>query len=349
MVISLKRLRLPLVGVLAAVLILVSIWMIFKDETVNPIMGGFIHANDKILEEDIRPVFNGEDVIDYSEQFQRPSKQLAMKLKFSFNDFKDASEQSPYIKTIFQTSEDVIQAYYAILKDASNMMGYHGGCGTIGWSKIPYPYAYELLSKETQQKMSLEKFVKSFEGIGHTTLLKLYPAYQPPGTPANTKYYMAEIEVITGPPYKGENDNKRQPGYFVYYYGLITVENTPSGGWKIKSVDYVPEDFLCHPMHHWDYDARYLVGIVYKNWYGLIENIEKVEKDGSMVYVYANGKGNKYRFGFVRLTNGDDVLLHENILHNGQWKEVNLLKDEHKIYKLSVLNPNLMSESSSRD
>lgn len=349
MVISLKRLRFPLIGVLAVILILVSIWMISKDRTVKPIMGGVIHANDKTLKEDIRPVFYGEEVNDYSERFQRPSKQSAMKLKYSFEDFKNASEQPPYIKTIFQTTEDVIQAYYAILKDASNMAGFHGGCGTIGWSKIPYPYAYELLSKETQQKMSLEKFVKSFEGIRHTTLLKLYPAYRPLGTPDNIKYYMVEIEVITGPPYKGENDNKPQPGYFAYYYGLITTEKTPSGGWKIKSIDYVPEDFLCHPMHHWDYDARYLVEIVYKNWYGLVENIEKVEKNGSMVYVYADGKGNKYRFDFVRLTNGDDILLHENILQNGQWKEVNLLKDEHQIYKFSILNPNLMGASSRRD
>lgn len=95
----------------------------------------------------------------------------------------------------------------------------------------------------------------------------------------------------------------------------------------------------------WDYDARFLVEIVYKNWYGLVENVEKIEKDGSMVYVYAAGKGNKYRFDFVTLTNGDDVLLHENILQNGQWKEVNLLKNEHQIYKFSILNPNLKGSS----
>lgn len=91
--------------------------------------------------------------------------------------------------------------------------------------------------------------MKSLEGIGYTTLLKLYPAYHPPGTPNNIKYYMVEIEVLTGPQYKGENDNKPQPGYFAYYYGLITVEKAVSGGWEIKSVDYIPEDFLCHPMH----------------------------------------------------------------------------------------------------
>lgn len=41
-----------------------------------------------------------------------------MKLKYAAKDFINASEQPPYIQTIFQTPEDVIQAYYAILQDA---------------------------------------------------------------------------------------------------------------------------------------------------------------------------------------------------------------------------------------
>lgn len=53
-------------------------------------------------------------------------------------------------------------------------------------------------------------------------------------------------------------------------------------------------------MHHWDYDVRALDKIVYKNWYRQIDDIEKIEKDDSLI-------------DFVRLTNGDDVLLHENV------------------------------------
>jgi hypothetical protein len=90
---------------------------------------------------------------------------------------------------------------------------------TKGWAKIPYPYAYQLLSKETKQQIFFEEFEKSFAGIGHITLLKLYPAYQPLNTPASIKYYMVEIEVITGLPHKGEGKNKPQPSYFAYYYG----------------------------------------------------------------------------------------------------------------------------------
>lgn len=341
MVISLKRFKLPLACILSLVIVLALIWVITKDNTIQPVMGGYIHANDKAGQEDMQPVFYDEQGNTNSERFQRPSKQSALKLKYTAKDFINNSEQPPYIQTVFQTPEDVIQAYYAILQDASNMAGYYGGCGTVGWSKIPYPYAYELLTKETREKIALKKFEDSFAGIGHITLLKLYPAYQPPNTSANIKYYMVEIEVITGPPYKEGENKPPQPGYFAYYYGLIAVEKTPSEGWKIKSIYYVPEDFLCHPMHHWDYDARALTEIVYKNWYGLVDNIEKVEKDDSFIHVYAIGKGNKYRFDFVRLTNGDDVLMHENVQQNGQWKGVNLLKEEHQNYKFSILNPNL--------
>ncbi|AOT71421.1 hypothetical protein [Geosporobacter ferrireducens] len=343
MVILLRRLKFYLIVILVLAIASVFVWMIIsnKNKTVQTVMGGYIHTNNKPEGEVTQVVFNSDEINDDAERFQRPSKEPALKLKYTAKDFIDHLEEPPYIQTIFQTPEDVIQAYYAILKDAANMNGYHGGCGTIGWAKIPYPYAYELLTKDVQQKMPLEKFVESFAGIGHMTLLKLYPAYQPPGTADNIKFYMVEIEVITGPPYKGHEDNQLQPSFFAYYYGLITTEKTPSNGWKIKSIDYVPEDFLCHPFHHWDYDAKFLVKIVYQNWYGLIDEIEKVEKDDSMVYVFASGSGHKYRFDFVRITNGDDVLLHENILENGQWKEVNLLKEEHQVYKFSILNPNL--------
>ncbi len=309
MVISLKQFRAPMIGLLILAIVFISIWVLLDDKKVQTVMGGFVHTSDKHEERQVQSAFNTYEKEGISERFQRPSKQSAFKLKFTAKDFINKLEQPPHIQTIFQTAEDVLQAYYAILKDASNMAGYYGGCGTVGWSKIPYPYAYELLSKDTRKNMSLEEYIGSFTGIGHITLLKLYPAYQPPNTPANLKYYMGEIEVITGPPYKGEGDNKLQPGYFAYYYGLITTENTPSEGWKIKSIDYVPEDFLCHPMHHWDYDAKFLVGTVYMNWYGLIDEIEKIESDDSVTHVYAVGDGNKYRFDFVRITNGDDVIM----------------------------------------
>jgi len=271
-----------------------------------------------------------------AERFQRPSKQPALKLKYDFKDFQENGKVP-----LFSTAENAIHAYYAILKEAENMNGYHGGCGTIGMAKIPYPFAYELLALQTKQRISLEEFVKSFSGIGHMTLLKLYSAYQPAGTAENIRYFVAEIEVITGPPVTPANKNTLQASYFAYYYGLITTEEVPLKGWKIKCVDYVPEDFLCSPYHLWHWDARALVEIVYGEWYKLIDKIERVEKENSIISVYASGSTGVYRFDFLRLTNGEDILLHEYIIEKGKQRELNLLKEEDQIYKLSILNPNL--------
>lgn len=342
MFISIKKIKL----IIIIILILLSLLMYRLDISLNnkevqTVMGGDVRMVEK--PEIGHPAFkynpNNSGAVD--ERFQRPSKQPALALKYEANDFINFMEEPPYVTTKFESPEDVIQAYYAILKDASNMAGYHGGCGTIGLSEIPYPYAYELLSDSTRKKMTLDEFIDSFEGIGYITLLKILPTYEPPLTQyKNIKYIMIEIELITGAPVK-KDDYREGPSHFAYYYGLITVQKSVLKGWKIKDIKYVPEDFLCHPMHHWDYNSKFLVDIVYHQWYGIIDLVEKIEIKDSLVYVYAVGKGEKYRFDFVRITNGDDVLLHENIYKDGQWSEVNLLKDEHQYLKFSILNPNL--------
>ena len=188
--------------------------------------------------------------------------------------------------------------------------------------------------------MPLKQFEDSFKGIGYITLLKFYPAYTPNGTPENIRYHMVEAEIITGAAIDNPADF-RSGSHFAYFYGIITTEQTPNSGWKIKAIDYLPEDFLCHPLHGWDYDAHALVPIVYQNWYHLIEKVDKTEQNGDKVSIYASGAGKQYRFDFVRITNGTDVLLHEMVNQNGKWVETNLLKDEDQVYKLSILNPNL--------
>lgn len=47
MVISLKRLKLPLIGILVFSIVSVSLWMIIKNKAVQPVMGGYLHSNDK--------------------------------------------------------------------------------------------------------------------------------------------------------------------------------------------------------------------------------------------------------------------------------------------------------------
>jgi len=275
-----------------------------------------------------------------SERFQRPSKQPALKLKYVYKENGNFENQSPTNQEIFEMPEDLIHAYYAILKNAENMDEYCGGCGTIGYAKTPFPDAYNLLSKEAQQKMSIDQFIASFLGTGHTTLLKLIPVYTPPETPKSIKYYMVEIEIITGPKCSETDNNMAQPTYFAYYYGIATSERTLSEGWKIKSVDYIPEDFLCAPYHNWQWDATKVVQVIFGEWYKLIDEIEKVEIEGPNIKIYAKGKDNRYRFDALRLTNGVDIFLHEYVWENGKWKEVDYIVEDQKSLKFSILHFN---------
>ncbi|PAB60361.1 hypothetical protein [Anaeromicrobium sediminis] len=309
------------------------------------VVGGYIHKLEKQRNgtELSKSVMKENDNDFYKERFARPSKEPVLKLKYEYKGYEGLFKElePPYIPKgypqKYNKPKDVIHAYYSILKDAANMIGYHGGCGTVGRSRTPYPFAYELLSSETKKEISLEKFKDSFSGVGHTTLLKLYLAFQPPNIPLNIQYYMAEIEIITGPPYSKDEEYKPEPGYFAYYYGIITTIYDKKEGWKIKSVDYIPEDFLCAPWHFWQWHSKALVQAVYGNWYKIIDKIDKVEKENSYVSIYASGKENEYRFDFVRLTNGEDILLNEYIKVNDKWKEVNLLKPDDQDYKLSIL------------
>lgn len=315
-----------IIGVIATVSLLH-----FTNSSQNMVAGGTIHPASQAIVDAI-PVSNQQDVD--SERFQRPSKELPLPNPYSFKDFRKDNETPPLITKKFESPGDLLLAYYGILRDASNMLGYSGGCGTIGMSKSPYPYAYELLTKEKQNKVSIESFIDSFRGIGHITLLKIVPAYIPPATPSNIKYYMVEFEAITG---AKVNDDRgyNQGSLFAYYYGLATVKKTTEDGWKIDNTDYIPEDFLCAPMHGWDYDSEAIVQIVYRNNLKLIEKIDKTEKEGNTIHIYASGYGKQYRFDFIRLTNGYDILLHENVLENGVWKETSLLTDKWEYLKLS--------------
>lgn len=331
--------------IIVTISILITLFKIPKENSEPYLLGGFIHNNKQTIEVELtKPVININ--IDFEEErFQRPSKQPALKLRHNIKSVDDFERwyqgdwKPPYIPKGFPKkyiySEDVVQAYYAILKQASVMGGYHGGCGSIPHNGIPFPYAYELLSKDTKEEIAYTDFFKSFIGTGHTTLLKLYPAFSTKDTPKNIKHYMVEIEIITGSPTEKNKEKDPKPSYFAYYYGIVTTEYDEKEGWKIKSVDYIPEDFLCAPYHFWQWESRTLVEVIYKNWYKLIDKIDKVEKKDSQISIYASGKDNKYRFDFVRLTNGEDVLLHENIKINDKWKEVNLLKPEHQNFKLS--------------
>ena len=308
---------------------------LFSKSSDDFIAGGMFQSSLHALNESV-PAMNQESEVS-SERFQRPSKELPYPNPYSFKTFRRADGASPLVTKKFDNPEDLILAYYGVLREASNMRGYSGGCGTIGWSELPYPYAYELLAKETQEEISLSQFVDSFSGIGYMTLLKLLPTYAPPDTPQGTQYYMVEIEAITG--VKTDTNMQGNEGsHFSYYYGLITVVETPEEGWKVKDIDYIPEDFLCAPMHSWFYLSDAVVQIVYGNNMKMIDKIDRIEQKDNIISIYASGNGKSYRFDFVRLTNGYDILLHEYILDNGDWQETSLLTDDWDYMKLAIRN-----------
>lgn len=309
----------------------------------SSVMGGAFHKMAFQVPAE-KEVLNQDQMKFLDERFRRPSKQTPLENSYSFSDFEKENDTHPLITTVFQNPEDVVKAYFGILQSASNMAGYSGGCGSIGNGLQPYPYAYELFSASAQQRTRLQDFIDSFKGIGFITLLKLYPAYIPPGTPGNIRYYMFETEAITGRPGKDDAELLKNGSLFDYYYGLVTIINVPDIGWKIESIDCFSEDFLCAPEHSWFYLSDAVVTFIYHDWYQLIDQIDKTEQNGDIISIYASGKDKKYRFDFVRLTNGYDIMLHENIFINGKWEETNLLKPENQSFKLSVLNPNINTD-----
>ncbi|WP_202708438.1 hypothetical protein [Sporosalibacterium faouarense] len=326
---------LKLVILIIIIVLLVSLLLNLTPNKLNKyFLGGDIFSRNIVVGKEDQEVLSLHDFRIDRERFQRPSKEPALDLKYRYNDLLKGYPEK------YSTAIDVIHSYYSMLKEASNTIGFQGGCGTIGMGREPYTHAYELLSNETKKDISYEKFLDSFEGVGHITLLKLYPAYESPSTPSNIKHYIVEIEVITGPPREEGEEYNSEPTYFAYYYGIITAVYEGSNGWKIKSVDYIPEDFLCAPYHLWDWDGKMFVEIVYRDWYNLISKIDNVEKNESIVSVYASGNGKEYKFDFIRLTNGEDILVHEFVKEYGKWTEVNILRPEHQGYKLSVSNFN---------
>ncbi|KNF07567.1 hypothetical protein CLPU_15c00610 [Gottschalkia purinilytica] len=326
--------RLTIVIIVAIILAVYGI-MFYKDEGYQ--IGAYIHTRD-IKVEDVHTLTSlNLDKDSYDERFQRPSKEASMKLKYEFKDYNESKNNVPKGYPIKYTSPvDLIQAYYSILKEASNMEGFHGGCGTVGFGEIPYPFAYNLLSKETKKNISLKEFKESFKGTGHTTLLKLLPLNELDDT-SKVQHYIVEIETITGKPIK-DNIKKRTPTYFSYYYGIVTTKYDEKEGWKIQSIDYIPEDFLCAPYHRWQWDSKLFVETVYKDLYSIVDEIINIEQDGDYIKIYAKGGNNEYRFDFIRLTNGEDILLHEYMKSNENWEEVDLLKNDHKKFKLSYHN-----------
>ena len=268
-------------------------------------------------------------------RFIRPSCEAPYPLPYTYKGLT-ASGALP----VFTEARHVVEAYFALVADAANVQGTSAGCGSIGMGLLPYPYAYSLLTPDAQLAQSEEEFIASFYPIGRITLLKLREAYTPPNTPEDIGYFFVEVESIAGmsveapPALRGTTP-------FVYHMGLITTQYIEDRGWLIKHIAYTPEDFLCAPYHGWDFDARASVAIIYQDYFHLIDKIDTVQRKGDTITVTASSPFEDYRFVFVRLANGYDLLLEEYQKQQGEWVSVNLAVAPFDTFKFSPLNPEL--------
>lgn len=311
-----KKWLLPVVLTAAAAVVAAVLLVLSQGDSSNLVAGGNVLPP---MQVDGPVQAMTSDISKVYERYRRPSSEAPYPNPYSFSDFQRSDDPSPLITKAFDKPEEVVLAYFGILNQASNMMGYSGGCGSIGDGIAPYRYAYELLTPERKKEISLQAFTDSFQGIGYITLLKVVPASS---AKQGRTSYMVEIETIRGEK-ESEAGTQGHGGRFAYYYGIMSTKKTDNG-YLIDRINLIPEDFLCAPEHGWFYMADAVVQIVYGDNLHLIDHVERVEEDGYMVYVYASGGDIRYRFDFVRITNGYDILLRENIDENGAWKEVSL-------------------------
>lgn len=255
------------------------------------------------------------------ETYFRPSKLPVLNTRFThgFLDtymFKKPSEIA-LPSSFFQTPEDTILNYFSVLREAANPTeGKGAGCGTLGNSDLPYPIAYDFLTKAYQERLPYEQYLKTFENILHISLLKYHsvPLYE---NPDNILRYFVELETIEG--------TERNQGSFAYYYGFLDLQKE-NGNYKISNLEFHGENYLCAPYHGWSYDADISVQARYGGWCDMIEKMYPTKQEGYIKKVSFRGKdGWDYRIVFYQLTNDTDIEIAQYRKGNtGEWELIKL-------------------------
>jgi hypothetical protein len=266
------------------------------------VMGAtFQKQNDKQTE--TREISNGNRTRDVEKYF-RPSCLSILNDRLSDFQFFQPYDEKPYHEIILPPSlmnspENTIINYFSIIREAENLTSNQiGGCGTVGMARIPYPIAYNFFTKDYQRKVSYIAYLKSFKGIGHTSLIKLNKL--PAQNPAQTIPYFIELETIEG--------SSKDLTYFAYYYGYISIKNE-NNLYKIADITLIGEDFLCAAYHLWQHDAEAVVDIEYGNWCKLVKKRLPTKKEGYVKNIEIMGTdGSEYSFVFFQLTNDTDIL-----------------------------------------
>lgn len=251
------------------------------------------------------------------EQFFRPScRSILNRRVFGYQFFAPYSEKTydeiHLPPSLMETPEQMLLNYFSILREAENLTSsLIGGCGTVGEAREPFPIAYNFFTKAYQQKMPYASYLSSFEGIGHTNLIKLYKLPNPTNKPP--LQFFVELETING--------TATGVTGFQYHYGIISVIQE-EGLSKIDAITLTGEDFLCAAYHGWRQKAEDVVDIEYGGWCKFIKKRLPTKRDGFVKTIDIIGTdGHDYRFIFIQLTNDTDVLVSQLVKgKQGQWE-----------------------------
>lgn len=261
-----------------------------------------------------------ESMSNLNETYFRPSKLKV--LNNNFMDFKIYSKtftNNTVPPSLLDSPQNTAINYFSVLQQAANLTeSKTGGCGTIGYAKLPYPIAYNFLSEDNKKSMTYEDYLTSFEGIGHINLIKLIPIIN---KDADRYKYFVELEIL-----EGSNVGVTT---FNYYTGELTLIKVNSL-YYIDSLSLTPEDFFCAAYHGWAHNAETYVETVYGNWCGLIMKQYSPQQDEYKKSIIIDGVDNKkYMFEFAKLTNGTDLLINTLTQSNDSWipVEINVAKE----------------------
>ena len=239
-------------------------------------------------------------------------------MDFQFFDSYDEKSHDEIVlpASLMSSPEKTIIHYFSILREAENLTkNQMGGCGTVGMSKIPYPVAYNFLTKEYQKKVSYPSYLHSFRGIGHTNLIKLNKL--PVKGDSQTIQFFIELETIEG--------SSKNLTYFAYYYGYVSIKKEKNM-YKIEDINLTGEDFLCAAYHLWQHDAEAVVDVEYGNWCKLVKKRLPTKKEGYFKNIdFVGTDGNEYRFVFIELTNSTDLLFAQyKKTHEDKWEPIKI-------------------------
>ncbi len=289
-----------------------------RPPAVKMVMGGVFWTQN--YEEGGRKLIRkSEDV----ETYFRPSDRSVLNDRdiFSAASFLDQYLQSGsdilLPEELTASPEETIINYFSVLREAANVEeGKNAGCGTIGLSKTPYEVAYNFLTAGYREKVSYEQYLDSFQNILHTSLLKYkkVPVYD---NQDGILRYFVELETIGG--------SEQNIANFTYYYGFVDLIRE-KGRYKISSLEFTGEDYLCAPYHGWSYDAESSVQIRYGGWCKLIKELYPTIQEGYVKHIYFTGTdGKDYLIEFFQLTNDTDIEIAQYRKDKeGEWELIKL-------------------------